>query len=164
MSFRMDVKKSTPAHLMFKCMRIFIEKKWQSIKKASDVIEQWTTAVKKHVLFAIRKARISTVFAQVARSPSKTKLIWVIVDLIKKAGCRRVFMINFCSAHSSPSSKFIHFFAEKHKAYHAKNDELAKDGFRKYMKYEHCMFENCPYSKIMNHIHCIRNGKKRYQH
>ena len=73
----------------------------------------------------------------------------------------------------------LFIFAEKHKAYHAKNDELAKDGFRKFMKYEHCRFDSCPYSKsiptsksvryqkfenifffiaVMNHIHCLKSG------
>ncbi|ELU05489.1 hypothetical protein CAPTEDRAFT_123706, partial [Capitella teleta] len=35
---------------------------------------------------------------------------------------------------------------------------LAKDGFKKFMKYEHCSYPECRYSKISNHIHCIREG------
>lgn len=48
---------------------------------------------------------------------------------------------------------------EKHKAYHQKDELLAKDGFKKFMKYEHCSFPKCRYSKVSNHIHCIRPGK-----
>ncbi|XP_023932584.1 zinc finger protein castor homolog 1-like [Lingula anatina] len=47
---------------------------------------------------------------------------------------------------------------EKHKAYHQKDEILSKDGFKKFMKYEHCTFQNCKYSKVSNHIHCIRPG------
>ncbi|XP_055340062.1 zinc finger protein castor homolog 1-like isoform X2 [Paramacrobiotus metropolitanus] len=94
---------------------------------------------------------------------------------INKEGFRRYRSMDDCGESSCPfrDQKSTHFHCirssctftfknkadiEKHKAYHAKNDELAKDGFRKYMKYEHCMFDSCPYSKIMNHIHCIRQG------
>ncbi|KAK6177137.1 hypothetical protein SNE40_015302 [Patella caerulea] len=47
---------------------------------------------------------------------------------------------------------------EKHKTYHQKDEILSKDGFKKFMKYESCMFKNCKYTKISNHIHCIRPG------
>ncbi|XP_041378245.1 zinc finger protein castor homolog 1-like [Gigantopelta aegis] len=47
---------------------------------------------------------------------------------------------------------------EKHKSYHQKDEVLSRDGFKKFMKYEHCSFTNCRYSKISNHIHCIRSG------
>ncbi|ELU09123.1 hypothetical protein CAPTEDRAFT_24662, partial [Capitella teleta] len=47
---------------------------------------------------------------------------------------------------------------EKHKTYHQKDEMLAKDGFKKFMKYEHCSYPECRYSKISNHIHCIREG------
>uniref|UniRef100_A0A5K3EWY9 C2H2-type domain-containing protein n=1 Tax=Mesocestoides corti TaxID=53468 RepID=A0A5K3EWY9_MESCO len=47
---------------------------------------------------------------------------------------------------------------EKHKNHHQKNDAIAKDGFRKYTKSEHCKYLGCKYSGIMNHIHCIRPG------
>ncbi|CAH1776026.1 unnamed protein product [Owenia fusiformis] len=45
---------------------------------------------------------------------------------------------------------------EKHKTYHQKDEILSKDGFKKFMKYEHCAYMGCKYSKISNHIHCIR--------
>ena len=51
------------------------------------------------------------------------------------------------------------FIAEKHKSYHQKDEVLGRDGFKKFMKYEHCNFEGCRYSKLSNHIHCIRSGK-----
>ncbi|BHF82956.1 Zinc finger protein castor 1 [Sparganum proliferum] len=47
---------------------------------------------------------------------------------------------------------------EKHKNHHQKNDEHAKNGFRKFTKYEVCRFPGCKYSSVMNHIHCIRPG------
>ncbi|XP_069118331.1 zinc finger protein castor homolog 1-like [Argopecten irradians] len=47
---------------------------------------------------------------------------------------------------------------EKHKTYHQKDEVLAKDGFKKFMKYEHCGYMSCRYSKVSNHIHCIRAG------
>ncbi|XP_023243469.1 zinc finger protein castor homolog 1-like [Centruroides sculpturatus] len=48
---------------------------------------------------------------------------------------------------------------EKHKTYHIKDEQLNKDGFKKFMKQEHCTFENCRFSKVCNHIHCIRPGE-----
>ncbi len=50
-------------------------------------------------------------------------------------------------------------FLEKHKNHHQKNDEIAKDGFKKFTKYESCNFANCKSSLVVNHIHCIRPGK-----
>ncbi|XP_076365367.1 zinc finger protein castor homolog 1-like isoform X3 [Tachypleus tridentatus] len=47
---------------------------------------------------------------------------------------------------------------EKHKSYHVKDEQLSKDGFKKFMKQEHCSFQNCRFSRICNHIHCIRPG------
>lgn len=48
------------------------------------------------------------------------------------------------------------FFAEKHKSYHIKDEQLSRDGFKKFMKNEQCPYENCRFSKVCNHIHCIR--------
>lgn len=55
---------------------------------------------------------------------------------------------------------FIFFspLSEKHKTYHIKDEQLNKDGFKKFMKHEHCVFENCRFSRVCNHIHCIRPG------
>ncbi|XP_063173661.1 zinc finger protein castor homolog 1 isoform X2 [Candoia aspera] len=47
---------------------------------------------------------------------------------------------------------------EKHKSYHVKDDAYAKDGFKKFYKYEECRYEGCVYSKATNHFHCIRPG------
>lgn len=47
-------------------------------------------------------------------------------------------------------------FIEKHKSYHIKDEQLSRDGFKKFMKNEACGFENCRFSRISNHIHCIR--------
>ncbi|KAG8222076.1 hypothetical protein J437_LFUL000520, partial [Ladona fulva] len=47
---------------------------------------------------------------------------------------------------------------EKHKTYHIKDEQLNRDGFKKFMKHEHCSFENCRFSRVCNHIHCIRLG------
>ena len=48
-------------------------------------------------------------------------------------------------------------FAEKHKNYHMKDEQLNKDGFKKFMKHEPCGFLNCKFSRTHNHIHCIRS-------
>ncbi|XP_031358714.1 zinc finger protein castor homolog 1-like isoform X2 [Photinus pyralis] len=45
---------------------------------------------------------------------------------------------------------------EKHKSYHIKDEQLSRDGFKKFMKSEICPYENCRFSKVCNHIHCIR--------
>ncbi|XP_045465819.1 zinc finger protein castor homolog 1-like isoform X1 [Harmonia axyridis] len=45
---------------------------------------------------------------------------------------------------------------EKHKSYHIKDEQLSRDGFKKFMKNEVCPFENCRFSRVCNHIHCIR--------
>ncbi|KAL1021153.1 hypothetical protein UPYG_G00009490 [Umbra pygmaea] len=47
---------------------------------------------------------------------------------------------------------------EKHKSYHIKDDAYAKDGFKKFYKYEECKYDGCVYSKATNHFHCIRSG------
>uniref|UniRef100_A0A8C7QW29 Castor zinc finger 1 n=1 Tax=Oncorhynchus mykiss TaxID=8022 RepID=A0A8C7QW29_ONCMY len=47
---------------------------------------------------------------------------------------------------------------EKHKSYHIKDDAYAKDGFKKFYKYEECKYEGCVYSKATNHFHCIRSS------
>lgn len=46
--------------------------------------------------------------------------------------------------------------SEKHKSYHIKDEQLSRDGFKKFMKHEVCPYENCRFSKVCNHIHCIR--------
>lgn len=45
---------------------------------------------------------------------------------------------------------------EKHKTYHIKDEQLTKDGFKKFMKQEECPYEGCKFSRVVNHIHCIR--------
>jgi hypothetical protein len=47
---------------------------------------------------------------------------------------------------------------EKHKSYHIKDEQLNRDGFKKFMKHESCSFESCRFSRVCNHIHCIRPG------
>ncbi|GLG97314.1 Transcription factor castor [Gryllus bimaculatus] len=47
---------------------------------------------------------------------------------------------------------------EKHKTYHIKDEQLSRDGFKKFMKHENCPFESCRFSRVCNHIHCIRPG------
>ncbi|XP_022667768.1 zinc finger protein castor homolog 1-like isoform X3 [Varroa destructor] len=47
---------------------------------------------------------------------------------------------------------------EKHKTYHIKDEQLAKDGFRKFLKHEACVFAGCRFHLVCNHIHCIRPG------
>lgn len=50
------------------------------------------------------------------------------------------------------------FLLEKHKTYHIKDEQLARDGFKKFMKNEICGYDNCRFSRINNHIHCIRTN------
>ena len=47
---------------------------------------------------------------------------------------------------------------EKHKNFHMKDEQLNKDGFKKFMKQDPCGYDNCRFSKTVNHIHCIRNS------
>lgn len=49
-------------------------------------------------------------------------------------------------------------FLEKHKTYHIKDEQLARDGFKKFMKPDPCGFSNCRFSQVCNHIHCVRDG------
>ena len=47
---------------------------------------------------------------------------------------------------------------EKHKNFHMKDEQLNKDGFKKFMKQDPCGYDNCRFSKTVNHIHCIRSN------
>ncbi|KAI1301624.1 Transcription factor castor [Halotydeus destructor] len=47
---------------------------------------------------------------------------------------------------------------EKHKSYHTKDEQLTREGFKKFMKHEKCTFDGCKDSGATNHIHCIRSG------
>lgn len=49
-------------------------------------------------------------------------------------------------------------FLEKHKTYHIKDELLARDGFKKFMKNEPCSFDRCRFSLQCNHIHCVREN------
>lgn len=49
-------------------------------------------------------------------------------------------------------------FAEKHKTYHIKDEQLLKDGFKKFLKADACNFDNCRFSLVCNHIHCVREN------
>ncbi|XP_057320750.1 uncharacterized protein LOC130664708 isoform X1 [Microplitis mediator] len=45
---------------------------------------------------------------------------------------------------------------DKHKSYHIKDEQLSRDGFKKFMKSEACPYDQCRFSRVCNHIHCIR--------
>ncbi|XP_055714453.1 zinc finger protein castor homolog 1-like [Phlebotomus papatasi] len=47
---------------------------------------------------------------------------------------------------------------EKHKTYHIKDEQLTRDGFKKYLKSEACTFPSCRFSRVANHIHCTREN------
>lgn len=47
---------------------------------------------------------------------------------------------------------------EKHKTYHIKDELLARDGFKKFMKSEPCSYDRCRFSLQCNHIHCVREN------
>lgn len=45
---------------------------------------------------------------------------------------------------------------EKHKNFHMKDEQLCKDGFRKYMKHDDCGFDGCRLvEQSVNHDHLI---------
>lgn len=50
------------------------------------------------------------------------------------------------------------FVTEKHKTYHIKDEQLARDGFKKFLKNEPCTFDKCRFSQQCNHIHCVREN------
>lgn len=52
----------------------------------------------------------------------------------------------------------IFSIAEKHKSYHIKDEQLARDGFKKFLKNEPCPFDRCRFSRQCNHIHCVREN------
>lgn len=39
-----------------------------------------------------------------------------------------------------------------------KDEQLLKDGFKKFLKTEACRVEGCRFTMICNHIHCVRSG------
>lgn len=39
-----------------------------------------------------------------------------------------------------------------------KDEQLSRDGFKKFMKNEACGYESCRFSRVSNHIHCIRSN------
>lgn len=39
-----------------------------------------------------------------------------------------------------------------------KDHQLIQDGFKKILKTEQCPFEECKFSTVSNHIHCVREG------
>lgn len=39
-----------------------------------------------------------------------------------------------------------------------KDHQLIQDGFKKILKTEQCPFEDCKFSTVSNHIHCVREG------
>ncbi|XP_063704983.1 uncharacterized protein LOC134834292 [Culicoides brevitarsis] len=47
---------------------------------------------------------------------------------------------------------------EKHKTFHIKDEQLLKDGFKKFLKADECHFPNCRFSLVCNHIHCVREN------
>lgn len=55
-------------------------------------------------------------------------------------------------------SLFRFNYTEKHKTYHIKDELLARDGFKKFMKNEPCSFDRCRFSLQCNHIHCVREN------
>lgn len=52
----------------------------------------------------------------------------------------------------------FYWFIEKHKTYHIKDQQLSRDGFKKFLKTETCPYERCRFSRICNHIHCVREN------
>ena len=47
---------------------------------------------------------------------------------------------------------------DKHKAHHLRDEQLIRDGFKKFMKNESCAYPACAFARVVNHIHCIRPG------
>lgn len=49
-------------------------------------------------------------------------------------------------------------FTEKHKTFHIKDEQLTRDGFKKFLKLDPCGYAGCKFSQVCNHIHCVRDG------
>ncbi|XP_055594933.1 uncharacterized protein LOC129745683 [Uranotaenia lowii] len=47
---------------------------------------------------------------------------------------------------------------EKHKTYHMKDEMLLRDGYKKFLKTEECTYQNCRFSRVCNHIHCMHEN------
>ena len=47
---------------------------------------------------------------------------------------------------------------EKHKNFHMKDEQLNKDGFKKFMKNDPCGYDDCKFAKVVNHIHCTHSN------
>lgn len=52
----------------------------------------------------------------------------------------------------------LFLFTEKHKTFHIKDEQLSRDGFKKFLKTEACPYEQCRFSCQSNHIHCVREN------
>ncbi|KAI4490261.1 hypothetical protein M0802_010789 [Mischocyttarus mexicanus] len=71
----------------------------------------------------------------------------------RRSGCRFTFKNKADMASPMTDRSFL---SDKHKSYHIKDEQLSRDGFKKFMKSESCPFEQCRFSRVCNHIHCIR--------
>ncbi|XP_055642648.1 uncharacterized protein LOC129779277 [Toxorhynchites rutilus septentrionalis] len=47
---------------------------------------------------------------------------------------------------------------EKHKTYHLKHETLLREGYKKFLKSEDCTYQNCRFSRVCNHIHCMHEN------
>lgn len=154
------------AHLMCKCMPITTEKILLLSRKDFRDSEQQKIVLLHLVCFLVNEQHTFIVGDQVAALLSKTKQIWVSFKNFRSHifiyFWKFVLMVSYLKENEYFSMCLkmpFMFFAEKHKTYHIKDEQLNKDGFKKFMKHEHCTFENCRFSRVCNHIHCIRPGQ-----
>lgn len=107
------------------------------------------------VVLPANAPHISIVFVTVAIIRSKIKQKWVKNYLLFHS--KKSLAVSFFLA-SNLFEPFQFHFVEKHKTYHIKDELLARDGFKKFMKNEPCSFDRCRFSLQCNHIHCVREN------
>lgn len=102
------------------------------------------------VVSDIKRQHIFTVEDQHVHLLSRIKLIWVRNEF----KCLKMILLT----NQIDQNFYLKYPTEKHKSYHFKDEQLNKDGFKKFMKHEECLYPNCRFSRVCNHIHCIREG------
>lgn len=139
-AFEINVIRLTSARATCKCIRIIIERTLPYIKRVFSDTGLPRNAWFNTATFTDSALHISTVVD--ANTHSRTKLIWVYKIEMK-------FI---------PKYVFTFRILEKHKTYHMKDEQLLKDGFKKFLKTEPCRVEGCRFTMICNHIHCVRTN------
>lgn len=114
--------------------------------------EQLKNVVPIFVHLLVSEPHISIVFVIVVIIHSKIRPKWVSDSFF-------ILLFSIVLRNCTEFPSLVSFvFAEKHKTYHIKDELLARDGFKKFMKNEPCSFDRCRFSLQCNHIHCVREN------